>query len=128
MARYSSAGELTGIHDIANGLTLRLDLGDCFEHHGFVFYPAPEEGIDKFITYMCRWKLDYVDPFHRRLVTISQRVSREFLYARFAHTMIKLVDKDSRSRFNPFPIPEGVAPSKYECEYDPNTRTAFVVD
>ncbi len=114
MDRFTLAGDRTGIHDTANGLTLRLDLGDCLERHALVFYPATEEG--KFLTHLCRWKLDYVEAFHRRLVTISPRVSDEFLYARFAHDMIKLVNTGPGSRLSPFPTLEGVAPSKEECE------------
>lgn len=114
MDRYTLAGDRTGIHDAANGLTLRLDLGCSLEQHGLVFYPAPKK--HKFMTYVCRWNIDYVKPFHRRLVTIAPRVSDQFLYARFAHTMIKLVNAGPGSRLNPFPIPEGATPSKHECE------------
>ncbi|KAI1793284.1 hypothetical protein LXA43DRAFT_942610 [Ganoderma leucocontextum] len=111
---FAGPGDRTGIHDPANRLTLCLDLGRLFERHGLVFFPTPVEG--KFMAYLCRWNLDYVEPFHRRLVTISPRVSEEFLYARFAHTMIKLVNTLPDSHLNPFPIPEGVKPSKKECE------------
>ncbi|KAI1787382.1 hypothetical protein LXA43DRAFT_853982, partial [Ganoderma leucocontextum] len=89
--------------DPSNGLTLRMDLADCLEWHGFVFFPA---GNGKFMTYVCRPLIDYVQLLHRRLVTIPPRVSDEFLYARFGHTIISLLRMGPH--LNTFPIPEGV--------------------
>ncbi|KAM5533486.1 hypothetical protein V8D89_012823 [Ganoderma adspersum] len=109
MTYYSWADTDTDVDDPANGITLRADLSECFELHGWVFYPA---GEGRLMTYVCLPFVDYAELLHRRLVTLSRRVSDEFLYARFTHTMIKLVDP--ASKFKRFWLPGAARPSKEE--------------
>ncbi|KAI1787408.1 hypothetical protein LXA43DRAFT_712865 [Ganoderma leucocontextum] len=108
MWKYSWAGYGTGIHDPANGLTLRTDFVKSLAKHAFVFFPAGEGG---FMTYVCHPSLtSYLHDLHRRPIAIPHRVSDAFLYARFACTMIALVSR--RSKLNAFPLPPGVPPSR----------------
>ncbi|PIL25812.1 transporter [Ganoderma sinense ZZ0214-1] len=100
----------TNLDDPANGITLRADLGECFESHGWVFYP---DGQGRLMTYVCLPYVDFAELLHRRLVTLSRRVSDEFLYARFAYAMIKLVDSAS-ARLKRFRNPDGIRPAKEE--------------
>ncbi|KAI1787380.1 hypothetical protein LXA43DRAFT_1098308 [Ganoderma leucocontextum] len=112
MARYNWGGARTGVHDPANGLILRKDLCTLLDRHGFVFFPAGDsEGNGPgMVVYSCNaYYADYVY-LHRTPVAISPRVSDASLYARFAHTMIKLVERDSK--FNVFPLPDGARPSR----------------
>ena len=76
------------INDVANGVTLRCDVRCCLDRHGFVFFPV---GNKEFMTYVIKpTERDFVDMLHRRLVTIPDRVADQFLYARFAYSIIKL--------------------------------------
>ena len=116
MEQYSWADMNTNVDDPANGITLRADLGECFDSHGWVFYP---DGQGRLMTYVCLPYVDFAELLHRRLVTISRRVSDEFLYARFAHTMVKLVNTASVG-FKRFRNPEGARPAREEGEQDCN--------
>ena len=113
---YSSEGpevefDYQSPNDPANGFLLRLDVADLFRRHAFVFYPAGlGDGKFQFMAYMCGGFFDYVPLLHRRLVTLPLRVSDEFLYARFGLSIIHRVHHCLD--FDPFPIPEGVKPSK----------------
>ncbi|KAI1783217.1 hypothetical protein LXA43DRAFT_904037, partial [Ganoderma leucocontextum] len=114
MWEYNWAGYETGIHDPANGLTLRTDFVELLAKHAFVFFPA---GEGEFMTYMCYPTVtSYLHDLHRRPITIPHRVPEEFLYARFACTMIALVSR--RSKLNAFPLPLGIRPSRRSGQQD----------
>ncbi|TBU59987.1 hypothetical protein BD310DRAFT_923640 [Dichomitus squalens] len=104
MTDYNLSGPLTGLDDVANGLTLRSDVHQCLDRHGFVFYPV--EG-NRFVAYVVRrGAFEHAELFHQRLVTLPNRVSDQFVYARFAYTFINLPrDKDA---FDVFPVSEEV--------------------
>ncbi|PIL31146.1 hypothetical protein GSI_05842 [Ganoderma sinense ZZ0214-1] len=88
------ASRTSDIDHPANGILLRADVRLCLDSHAFVFYPADctgelEDGT--FVAYFVDegYKL-LPDVIHRRPVAIPQDVPVEFLYARFAHTIISL--------------------------------------
>ncbi|KAI1787373.1 hypothetical protein LXA43DRAFT_711826 [Ganoderma leucocontextum] len=107
MARYNWGWARNGVHDPANGLTLRVKWIKMLGLNLIVFFPA---GEGKFMTYVCYPSLGDCPDVHRTLVTIPRRVPEAFLYARFAYTMITLVARNSK--LDAFPLPEGVKPSR----------------
>ncbi|TBU27572.1 hypothetical protein BD309DRAFT_604981 [Dichomitus squalens] len=89
MSDYNLAGHRTGVNDVANGVTLRSDVHRCLDRHSFVFYPV--DG-GRFAAYFVRrGDAEYAELFHRRPVDMPIRVSDQFLYARFAYTVINLL-------------------------------------
>ncbi|TBU31026.1 hypothetical protein BD311DRAFT_825627 [Dichomitus squalens] len=104
MTDYNLAGPPTGLDDVANGLTLRSDVHQCFDLHGFVVYPA---GSNRSVAYVVRrGAFEYAELFHRRLITLPNRVSDQFVYARFAYTFINL--PRDKGVFDVFPVNEEV--------------------
>ena len=103
MVRYRIKDRGTGINDVANLVTLRADVHCCLDDHIFVLYPL--QG-NTYLAYVLRRGFsDYAELLHRRPVTLPQRVSAEFVYARFAYTVINLLQS---SCFDEFPIPDEV--------------------
>ncbi|KAM5541520.1 hypothetical protein V8D89_004710 [Ganoderma adspersum] len=90
MYLYSLGNMAASINAHTNGISLRDDVRRCFDSNAFVFYPAGHG--DAFMAYFIggRGYPDYTELFHRRLATIHPSVAVEFLYARFAYTVIKL--------------------------------------
>ncbi|TBU54945.1 hypothetical protein BD310DRAFT_908619 [Dichomitus squalens] len=87
-----------------NVITLRRDVRYCLEGHVFVFCPVDHH---TFLTYVLREGVpDYAELLHRRPVTFPRRVPAEFIYARFAYTVISLLQ--SSPYFDDFPIPDAV--------------------
>ncbi|PIL32441.1 hypothetical protein GSI_05143 [Ganoderma sinense ZZ0214-1] len=87
---YSIENQKAGVDTHTNGISLRDDVHRCFEAGAFVFYPVPSS--DKFMAYFVDdgyWP-DYTELFHQRLALIHPSVAVEFLYARFAYTVINL--------------------------------------
>ena len=79
-----------GIDGAANGILLRADVRRCFDSHAFVIYPADDDD-NGFVAYFVRRGYpDFPDLFHRRRVTVHPDVPVQYLYARFAHTIINL--------------------------------------
>ena len=90
MYHYSLGNMAAGINAHTNAISLRDDVRRCFDSNAFVFYPAGHG--DAFMAYFVSegGYPDYTELFHRRLVTIHPSVAVEFLYARFAYTVIKI--------------------------------------
>lgn len=90
MYLYSPDNMTAGVNSHTNGIALRDDVRRCFDSGAFVFYPAGHDNA--FMAYFVGMAgyPDYTEPFHRRLATIHPSVAVEFLYARFAYTVIKL--------------------------------------
>ena len=89
MYYYSVENVSAGVNAHTNSTLLCDDVHRCFESGCFVFYPAGDG--DKFMAYFmdlggCP---DYTEQFHRRLASIHDCVPAEFIYARFAHTIIR---------------------------------------
>ena len=90
------------LDDVANGVTLRADVHAALDRSVFVFFPsASSQG--QYIAYAIGLELDYAHTLHRRLAKVHERVSAEFLYARFAYNIISLLTPPC-ARFA-FPIP-----------------------
>ena len=103
MIRYCLRDFGNGVNDVGNLITLRGDIQHCLDSHDFVFYPVDD---NKLMTYVVRPGVDdYAELLHRRLVTLPRRVSAEFVYARFAYTVINLLQS---SHFDEYPIPDNV--------------------
>ncbi|KAM5541506.1 hypothetical protein V8D89_004696 [Ganoderma adspersum] len=90
MCLYSMENHRAGIDTHTNGVSLRADLHRCLESNSFVFYPA-RDGAG-FMAYFVEAQgyPDYTELFHRRLASIHPSVAVEFIYARFAYTVINL--------------------------------------
>ncbi|KAI1784573.1 hypothetical protein LXA43DRAFT_208138 [Ganoderma leucocontextum] len=90
MYLYSYDNMAAGVDTHTNGIALRDDVRRCFDSNAFVFYPAGDG--DAFMAYFVDTGgyPDYTEQFHRRPATIHPSVAVEFLYARFAYTVIKL--------------------------------------
>ncbi|PIL31156.1 hypothetical protein GSI_05853 [Ganoderma sinense ZZ0214-1] len=86
----------TGIDDPGNGMLLRADVHEGLNEPAFVLYPAHSTGEDTtFVAYFVGGGYEHLpDVFHRRPVAIPQDVPVEFLYARFAHSIINLPRDD----------------------------------
>ncbi|PIL32444.1 hypothetical protein GSI_05146 [Ganoderma sinense ZZ0214-1] len=80
----------SGINALANGISLRDDLHRCFDSYAFVFYPVDRDGFMAYFVGEAGYP-DYTESFHRRLATIHPSVAVEFLYARFAYTVVNLL-------------------------------------
>ncbi|RDX52668.1 hypothetical protein OH76DRAFT_1553931 [Lentinus brumalis] len=106
MARYGHDREAeAGIDDTANIISLRCDVRDCLVRHGFVLHPHPHPKPAKngsrisaisrrYVSYVVEWgETEYADLFHGRAATMPEHVhvAEQFLYARFAHTVIQLL-------------------------------------
>ncbi|KAI0751614.1 hypothetical protein C8Q80DRAFT_1158458 [Daedaleopsis nitida] len=90
LAFYTSiAPSHPGVNHIANGVTLRADVQDFLDRLGFVSYPAG--GDHQFCAYLLLADPDYRQELHRREVEMPERVSHEFLFARFAYNIIGLM-------------------------------------
>ncbi|KAI1784575.1 hypothetical protein LXA43DRAFT_208173 [Ganoderma leucocontextum] len=90
MQVYSIGNMKAGVDAHTNGVLLRDDVHRCLDAGAFVFYPVrdSDQFMAYFVDYGC-WP-DYTEQFHRRLATIHPSVAVEFLYARFAYTVINL--------------------------------------
>ena len=89
MYYYSVENVSAGANAYTNGILLRDDVHRCFESGCFVFHPAGDG--DKFMAYFVDpgGYPDYAEQFHRRLASIHDCVPVEFIYARFAHAIIR---------------------------------------
>ncbi|KAI0075850.1 hypothetical protein K474DRAFT_1772959 [Panus rudis PR-1116 ss-1] len=96
-----------GIQDVANGVTLRSDVHAFFEGNGFVFYPPTSDGSE-FVPYVCMRVPVYAELLHRRSVVMHTRVAEQFLYARFAYTMISRVPSSWTTLNTVVPIPQAI--------------------
>ncbi|KAF9527712.1 hypothetical protein CPB83DRAFT_374111 [Crepidotus variabilis] len=81
-----------GINGVSNGMTLRADIRVCLDEHFFVICPAGSE----FKLHMVAGNPPYADLLHWRRITLPDRVPIEYLYARFAYTIINWVPADSK--------------------------------
>ncbi|KAM5541503.1 hypothetical protein V8D89_004693 [Ganoderma adspersum] len=90
MTLYTVENEGAGVNAHTNGVLLRDDVKRCFDSAFFVFYPTGDS--DRFMAYFVHpgGYPDYTEQFHRRLVSIDDSVPVEFIYARFAYTVINL--------------------------------------
>ncbi|KAI0787494.1 hypothetical protein C8Q74DRAFT_1446188 [Fomes fomentarius] len=104
MDQFSIAAS-ADIDDVANGVTLRSDVHACIDQHSFVFYPTDQ---GRYVAYVVGYQLDYAKLFHRRLVAMHPRVAIQFLYARFAYTIIHLLRRRWATPNRSFPIPKEV--------------------
>ena len=93
------------INEPENGITLRPDVQQCFDDCGFVFYPdsasipgpgcADNDDAGPFVAYFINNGFLYLpDLFHRRRAAIYPSIPVEFLYARFAYSIIGLPRMD----------------------------------
>ena len=89
MFTYAPDNEDARVNAHTNGISLRDDVRRCLDSHAFVFYPA---GSGQFMTYFVQAKgfPEYTELLHQRLATVHPSVAVEFLYARFAYTIIHL--------------------------------------
>ncbi|RDX44674.1 hypothetical protein OH76DRAFT_1408920 [Lentinus brumalis] len=78
----------SGINDTSNGGTLRSDVRACFDRGSFVFYPINASNRDYAAYSVSDADPDYTDLLHQRPVTMHERTSAVFLYARFAYNII----------------------------------------
>jgi hypothetical protein len=108
LMRTYVVGSLQTIDNVANGMTLRPDMHCWFDQHLFVICPA---GIH-FRMYMIRRGADFAELLHWRSVEIPDRVSVEFLYARFALAIISLIPDTSAKQFKCFAILDAVVKVK----------------
>ena len=100
MHRFSRGRFWTGINDVANGVTLRADVHACFDRDAFVFYPlvddveiqdTPSAVSPRYVAFVIdAQERCYIPLLHRREVYMHERVSEEFLLARFALAIISL--------------------------------------
>ncbi|KAI1784566.1 hypothetical protein LXA43DRAFT_1041611 [Ganoderma leucocontextum] len=91
MTVYSMENTKAAVNAHTNGVLLRDDVHRCLGSDMFVFYPAGDG--DSFMAYFVNagGYPDYTEQFHRRLVSINDSVAVEFIYARFAYAVIKLL-------------------------------------
>ena len=66
---------------------LRADLHHGLDNHVFVPYPSG----DRFVAVFLKNSTGYAESYHRRFVGIDSEVSAEFLYARFAYSIIHIL-------------------------------------
>jgi hypothetical protein len=89
MSKYGIGGRRhrMDINNVANGMTLRLDLHPYLDEHRFVICPAP--GGQFRMQVIVKYDADYTELLHWRSVVIPDGVLIEYLYARFAYTIIQ---------------------------------------
>lgn len=97
-----------GINNPANGITLRTDIHECFDRHGVALYPA-EQG---FKIHVIKKFSDYAELLHLRTLVMPARVPIEFLYARFAFTIINLIPESSFNWLGSVKVPNGIEEAK----------------
>ena len=97
-----SANSGAACDDVANGITLRLELGRLLEHRYFVLYPADDGGYAVHFLQEARHHFGH----HRQRAALHDRVRNEFLYARFAHTILAL----ARNAISNVPVPWAFVP------------------
>ena len=71
----------------ATGIRLRADLHHGLDNHVFVPYPSG----DRFVAVFPKNSTSYAESYHRRCMEINSEVSVEFLYARFAYSIIHIL-------------------------------------
>ena len=114
------------INDVANGVALRADVRACLDRHSFVFFPR---GDGTFVSYVIKNEKDYAQLLHRRSINIHERVAEEFLYARFAYTVIHLVSPSWDEPHLSVPIPlSGLAARPVTPRTGPSAGTAGKIE
>ncbi|KAH8679276.1 hypothetical protein BGZ61DRAFT_310947, partial [Ilyonectria robusta] len=91
MHRYGSGRY--DIDDLSNIVTLRSDVRICFDRRVFAFVPKPyEHQVKEFVVHILDPRhTDFVTSYQNRTVYLSEMVSPEYLFARFAWAIIHLV-------------------------------------
>lgn len=81
------------IDDPSNIVTLRSDVRICFDRRVFAFVPKPDEHqVKEFVVHMLDSRhADFATSYQNRTVYLSEMVSQEYLFARFAWAVIHLV-------------------------------------
>lgn len=89
-------------------MTLRADIQFVFDRHDFVIWSSDS----KFKIHLIKYNPDYAELLHWRDVTLPIRVPIEFLYARFAYTIINSIREESKLLFKPVEISETIQARK----------------
>ena len=87
---------------IGNGITMRSDFHNLLDYLYIVFVPGATQYVVRFLR-PCG-----PQPHHGAPATLHPRVRNEFLYARFAHAMIYLVNPYWRYPALAVAVPEKV--------------------
>lgn len=108
MSLYCTGKKSTGVNNVGNGIALRHDVHHIFDQHMFVFYPVN----DRYIVYMVEVNLGYVELLHWLPVVAPKRVAVQFMYSRFAHTIINQIPPFSIKKFTAVAINAEVQDAK----------------
>lgn len=96
MAQYSAG--VSGLESSRNAIKLRADIHMCFDARQFALVPKPttegqgSESTSSFVVHVLdQQEAEFSEEYHNRRVSSLSSVSREFLFARFAWTVLLLV-------------------------------------
>ncbi|KAH7000492.1 hypothetical protein EDB80DRAFT_765749 [Ilyonectria destructans] len=81
------------VDDPSNIVTLRSDVHICLDRRAFAFVPKPDEHqVKEFVVHVLDPRhADFATSYQNRTVYLSEIVSQEYLFARFACAVIHLV-------------------------------------
>lgn len=93
MMTYNRNQQISGVHDMANGILVRADLHRLWDLKYFTYVPKGDEqaGGLHWVVHCFQFSESTPGTYHNRPLHRLSNVAPEFLYARFAYTIFSIV-------------------------------------